>query len=96
MAHHVRGSGASLDVGEELLAILGAPAAAAFEAVVKIRTKREPAPATQTVDGGTVSVRFKAPQRAITRGQAAVFYQWNDSLRLREVIGGGKISGTLS
>jgi tRNA-specific 2-thiouridylase len=76
--------------------ILGAPPAASFEALVKIRYKSEPAPATVTVDGGAVSVKFKAPQRAITRGQAAVFYQWNDSLRLREVIGGGKISGTLS
>jgi tRNA-specific 2-thiouridylase len=76
--------------------IAGAAPAPEFEALVKIRYKSEPAPATVTVNNGTVAVHFEQPQRAVTRGQAAVFYRWDENKRLREVIGGGKISGTLA
>jgi len=44
-------------------------------AYVKIRHKHEPAPATVEALGETrVRITFDAPQRAITPGQAAVFY----------------------
>jgi tRNA-specific 2-thiouridylase len=42
---------------------------------VKIRHKHEPAGATvQPVDANTARIKFDAPQRAITPGQGAVFY----------------------
>jgi len=46
-----------------------------FCATVKIRHKHEPAPATvDPLDETRARVTFDAPQRAITPGQAAVFY----------------------
>jgi tRNA-specific 2-thiouridylase len=48
---------------------------ATLRACVKIRHKHEPAPATiEPIGDGTARVTFDAPQRAITPGQAAVFY----------------------
>lgn len=56
------------------------------EAEVRIRYRHEAAPATITPLGGTrARVDFKVPQRAITPGQATVFY------RSGEVVGGGWI-----
>jgi tRNA-specific 2-thiouridylase len=50
-----------------------------FRANVKIRHKHEPAPATvEPLDETSARVIFDAPQRAITPGQAAVFYDSND------------------
>jgi len=58
-----------------------------FEATVKIRYNHPGTPATVTPQpGGAVKVNLHAPQRAVTPGQAAVFYQ--DDL----VLGGGWIT----
>jgi tRNA-specific 2-thiouridylase len=58
-----------------------------IEATVKIRYRHEPAPARiEPAGAAAVQVCFRAPQRAITPGQAAVFYRGD------EVVGGGWIS----
>jgi tRNA-specific 2-thiouridylase len=61
---------------------------AAFRAEVKLRHKHRPAPATILLDGDCARVRFDEPQRAVTPGQAAVFYQGD------LVVGGGWIERT--
>jgi tRNA-specific 2-thiouridylase len=53
---------------------------------IKIRHRHEPAWATLSSDGGDLAfATFDGPQRAITPGQSAVFYQGD------EVVGGGWI-----
>src|SRR5690348_2060874 len=50
-----------------------------LRATVKIRHKHEPAPATvEPLDDARARITFDAPQRAITPGQAAVFYDAKD------------------
>lgn len=57
-----------------------------FKAAVKTRYKSHPANAVVTpMTGGRVKIVFDEPQRAVTRGQAAVVYQ-DDT-----VVGGGTI-----
>jgi tRNA-specific 2-thiouridylase len=70
------------DVNWISLAVL----AGAARAGVKIRHRHEPAAATvEPIDATTVRVKFDVPQRAITPGQAAVFYSGE------VVLGGGWI-----
>jgi tRNA-specific 2-thiouridylase len=62
------------------------PPSRSLEAIVQIRHRHPGAEAILEADpGGGVAVRFRLPQRAITPGQAAVFY------RDDEVLGGGAI-----
>ncbi len=56
---------------------------------VKIRYRTEPAAALVVPCEGGAEVRFERPQRAVTPGQAAVFYDGD------EVIGGGIIARAL-
>jgi tRNA-specific 2-thiouridylase len=57
-----------------------------FAADVRVRYRHTEAPATITpLEGGRARIRFEEPQRAVTPGQATVFY------RGEEVLGGGWI-----
>ena len=56
-----------------------------FEASVRLRHRHREAPAVITPGGGRAEVRFAEPQRAVTPGQAAVFYRGD------EVLGGGLV-----
>ena len=67
--------------------VSGTPPAPQTPVAVKIRYKFAEAPATVTAVGDGALVRFNEPQRAITPGQAAVFYQGDT------VLGGGPIAG---
>lgn len=55
-------------------------------AKIRYRHNEEPAVVTQT-DSDTITVKFDAPQRAITKGQAVVLYDGD------VVVGGGVING---
>ena len=57
---------------------------------VKIRYKATEMPAILTPQGSTVHVQFANPQRAVTPGQAAVFYSGE------QLLGGGYIVGPLN
>jgi tRNA-specific 2-thiouridylase len=63
-----------------------APPTAPIRVAIKIRHRHEPAPATlQVLNDDLIEATFDVPQRAITPGQSAVFYQAD------EVAGGGWI-----
>jgi tRNA-specific 2-thiouridylase len=62
-------------VGRDVNWLSIAPPARPLRGAVKIRYRHQEAPATLTpLPEGRVAVEFDAPQRAITPGQAAVFY----------------------
>ena len=61
------------------------PSDVPFEATAKIRYKAEASPATVVPHGDWAEVRFHQPQRAVTPGQAVVFYHDD------ELLGGGLI-----
>ena len=58
----------------------------AIDVTVKIRYKSPEVEATLYPDGGHALIRFRKPQRAITPGQAVVFYSGD------ELLGGGRIT----
>jgi tRNA-specific 2-thiouridylase len=65
--------------------LTGEPLQGPVEITAKIRYKASESPATLTVRGDRAELRFLEPQRAITPGQAVVFYDGE------EVLGGGTI-----
>ena len=66
--------------------IAGETPSGPIRCAVKIRYRQTEQPATVTpLEGGRAHVEFDAPQRAITPGQSAVFYDGD------EVLGGGEI-----
>lgn len=66
--------------------ISGRPPSLPKSMEVKIRYRHRQASALAEEDGGEIRVSFKDPQRAITPGQFAVFYDGD------EVLGGGEIT----
>jgi len=73
---------------EDVSFVSGEAPAGPLAVEAKIRYRSEPAPALLAVADGRAEVRFQRPQRAITPGQAVVFYQ--DS----RVLGGGIIAAS--
>ena len=63
----------------------GEPPRGPLEITAKIRYKASESPATLIARGDQAELRFREPQRAITPGQAVVFYDGE------EVLGGGTI-----
>ena len=70
---------------ERLRFVSGAPPPPGARIDAKIRYKSVPAPASLTVTDATATVQFDRPHRAITPGQAIVFYAGD------VVLGGGTI-----
>jgi tRNA-specific 2-thiouridylase len=76
-------------VAEDIHFCDGQPPAGEIEVRARIRYRSEPVPATLSLRGKRAEVRFREPQRAVTPGQAAVFYDGD------RVLGGGTIAGRL-
>ena len=72
---------------EDVSYVSGREPADGAEIEVKIRYKSPEVPGTIHPRGEGALVRFREPQRAVTPGQAAVFYRGD------EVLGGGRIGG---
>lgn len=77
-------------VVEDLSFVSGAPPAAPLRVQTRIRYRGEAVPSELEVRDGRAEVRFDRPQRAVTPGQAAVFYDGG------RVLGGGTIIRRLS
>jgi tRNA-specific 2-thiouridylase len=71
---------------ERLRFTAGTRPAGPLRVAARIRYRSRPAPATLALDGDGAELRFDTPQRAVTPGQAAVFYDGE------EVLGGGTIA----
>jgi tRNA-specific 2-thiouridylase len=65
--------------------VAGGPPAAASDCEAQVRYRSASAAASVRIDDGGAEVRFLEPQRALTPGQAVVFYRGD------EVLGGGII-----
>ena len=72
-------------VADELSFVSGEAPAGPLPVQARIRYRSEPAPSELVVRDGRAELRFEKPQRAVTPGQAAVFYDGE------RVIGGGTI-----
>jgi len=67
------------------------PTAEEFAATCKIRYRHHPVDCrVRLIEGDCCEVRFDEPQKAVTPGQAVVFYRGD------EVLGGGRIAGALT
>jgi tRNA-uridine 2-sulfurtransferase len=76
-------------VAESVTFCGGLPPKSPRTAEVRIRYRSEPVQAELRLDGDRAEVRFERPQRAVTPGQAAVFYEGD------RVLGGGTISAAI-
>lgn len=76
-------------VAEELTWIAGEPPGERFACAVQIRYRTAPVPCAVKLSKDKAYVRFASPQRAVTPGQAAVFYHGE------MVLGGGVIERAL-
>jgi tRNA-specific 2-thiouridylase len=77
-------------VAENLKFCDGQPPLTLVEVLAQIRYRAEAVPAQLRLAGdGSAEVRFENAQRAVTPGQAVVFYEGE------RVLGGGTISGRL-
>ncbi len=77
-------------IADELSFVSGEAPSELFEAQARIRYRSPPAPAVVQMRGRAAEVRFERPQRAVTPGQAVVFYDGD------EVLGGGTITRSLT
>lgn len=72
-------------LAEDLHWIAGEPPAVEFPCEVQVRYRSLPVPAEVRVDGDQAVIRFAEPVRAVTPGQAAVFYRgrrsWGGAIR---------------
>lgn len=76
-------------VADGLSFVAGEAPAGETRVQARIRYRAPAVPAMLLVNGGRAEVRFESPQRAVTPGQAAVFYEGE------RVIGGGTIASRL-
>jgi tRNA-uridine 2-sulfurtransferase len=66
-------------------------AAAGRPVLARVRSTREPAPASLALDGGEIGVLFGSPEEGVAPGQACVLY---DAAEPARVLGGGFIAAT--
>ena len=63
------------------------------QALVRVRSTREPAPARLGFHNGLPAVWFDQPEEGVARGQASVLYDASGSTR---ILGGGFIASTIA